>query len=291
MAYHHPGVPNWGDIKSIAWSGQFDIDLLTAGYPCQPFSQAGKRLGEDDPRHLWPFVADAIRITRPRLVLLENVRGHVSKGLDQVLGDLSYLGYLGAWVCVRASDVGAPHRRERLFILAADAQRQQLQRWGNADELVRPPGPEHREACERQRDGDAAGDRRAAPADTSDLGLERLGDTRRRWCGDPHHRQFAPDAECPGLEGPGSDEGWWSGTAYGDAVRRWECALGRPAPEPTVRRVDDGSARRVGDRLSRSQALKILGNGVVPQQAAYAWGVLAPRVEEILRSTTTSRTA
>ncbi|QLF84033.1 DNA methylase [Gordonia phage Upyo] len=120
FARHHPTVPNLGDITTIDWS-HHDADILTAGYPCQPFSAAGRRLGVDDPRHLWPHVGRAIDELRPDLVVLENVRGHLRRGFGVVLADLAGLGYDARWNVVRASDVGAPHRRERLFIVARPA--------------------------------------------------------------------------------------------------------------------------------------------------------------------------
>lgn len=116
-----PGVPNLGDLKLINWNEVERVDWFTAGYPCQPFSSAGRRGGEDDPRHLWPFVATAIRVLRPGNVLLENVAGHLSLGFGTVLGDLAEIGYDARWVCLPASGVGAPHRRERVFIHAAPA--------------------------------------------------------------------------------------------------------------------------------------------------------------------------
>ena len=116
-----PGVPNLGDVRTIDWEKVERVDWLTAGYPCQPFSSAGRRGGEDDPRHLWPSVATAIRVLRPAGVLLENVAGHLSLGFGTVLGDLAEIGYDARWVCFPASGVGAPHRRERVFILAVPA--------------------------------------------------------------------------------------------------------------------------------------------------------------------------
>ena len=94
------------------------LDLLTAGYPCQPFSLAGKRMGAEDDRHLWPFIAALVAELRPRRCLFENVYGHVSMGLDAVLSDLEALGYACGAVVVPACAVGAPHRRDRVWILA-----------------------------------------------------------------------------------------------------------------------------------------------------------------------------
>ncbi len=122
LAHHYPNIPNYGDLIATDWSGVEPVDVLTAGWPCQPWSQAGKRKGAQDERAIWPYVADAIRAVRPRLVLLENVSAIVGAGeLSRACGDLAEAGYVGSWRCVRASDVGAPHRRERVFIVAADA--------------------------------------------------------------------------------------------------------------------------------------------------------------------------
>jgi len=112
------GYLNYGDISKIDWSSVEPIDILTAGYPCQPFSQAGSRKGTNDDRHIWPHITKAIRILRPKFIVLENVRGHLSLGFDRVLGDLTELGYDTKWKLIRASDVGAPHQRARLFVVA-----------------------------------------------------------------------------------------------------------------------------------------------------------------------------
>lgn len=114
--YRHPGVPNLGDIKKIDWHA-LRADVVTAGYPCQPFSEAGERRGVDDPRHLWPYVYEGIRTLRPRLTVLENVRGHRSKGFDVVLGDLAEGGFDVKWTSLRSSEIGAPHNRDRVFLL------------------------------------------------------------------------------------------------------------------------------------------------------------------------------
>lgn len=110
--------PNLGDLKTIDWARVEPIDIITAGYPCQPFSHAGQRKGTDDERHLWPYIIKAIGILRPKYVILENVRGHLSLGFKEVLSDLAKNGYDAKWRIVRASDIGAPHQRARLFIVA-----------------------------------------------------------------------------------------------------------------------------------------------------------------------------
>ena len=117
----HPDVPNLGDITAVDWSQVEPVDVITGGYPCQPFSNAGKRKGKQDERHLWPYVRDAISALRPSLAVLENVRGHLSLGLADVIGDLAGLGYDARWGVVRAADAGAPHKRARVFITATNA--------------------------------------------------------------------------------------------------------------------------------------------------------------------------
>lgn len=115
---HYPGVPNLGDVTAVDWSTVPPVDVITAGYPCQPFSVIGNREGTHDTRHLWPYVAEAIRGLVPDLVVLENVAGHRTLGFGIVLSDLAGMGLNAEWGSVRASDAGAPHRRERLFVVA-----------------------------------------------------------------------------------------------------------------------------------------------------------------------------
>lgn len=113
------GVPNIGDITTVDYSKVRRVGLLCAGYPCQPFSYAGKRKGKNDKRHLWPFVFTAVKTLRPRWVLFENVSGHISLGLREVLADLRSAGYTTLRpVLVEAACFGATHHRERIIILA-----------------------------------------------------------------------------------------------------------------------------------------------------------------------------
>ena len=115
---HWPDVPNLGDIKNIDWKKVEVVDVIAGGYPCQPFSTAGKRNGTADPRHLWPEMLRAISTIRPRIAFLENVRGHYSLGFDSVLADLTEIGYDAQWETISALSVGAPHLRQRLICLA-----------------------------------------------------------------------------------------------------------------------------------------------------------------------------
>lgn len=335
LAHHWPDTPNHGDVKTTDWSTVEPVDVLTAGYPCQPFSHAGKRKGTDDPRHLWPDVARAIGALRPRLVVLENVRGHVSLGLDAVIGDLSSLGYDARWLVVRAADAGAPHGRGRVFIVAAPhADALGLERsgraWGRrcrpADGGVAPAdsarigwgegrpepagfvwrpdaverrGPTAPDAS-RERYGRGQDRRGVGRLDGADAGTPRERERPRPVAVDRGSATTA-DPNRGGLElvrrlepeqrdthGRGSEDVAWGN--YEPAIRRWEHALGRPAPDPTepgrngprlapvfvewLMGLDPGHVTDPAIGLTRNQQLKALGNGVVPQQAALALSLL-----------------
>ncbi|GAA5102909.1 DNA cytosine methyltransferase [Haloechinothrix salitolerans] len=117
-----PGVPNLGDLRSLDWDSVEPVDVVTAGFPCQDISTAGRGAGiEKGSRSgLWTDIMAGIRTLRPPLVVVENVAALRWKGgdLGRVLGDLAEAGYDAAWQSIRAADIGAPHRRERVFILA-----------------------------------------------------------------------------------------------------------------------------------------------------------------------------
>jgi DNA (cytosine-5)-methyltransferase 1 len=116
---HFPDVELFRDAREPLPDGiAGGVGLYTAGWPCQPVSVAGKRLGDKDPRWLWPDIARTLRVLRPRWVLLENVPGLLIRGMGQVLGDLAACGYDAEWDCISAAAVGAPHRRDRLWVVA-----------------------------------------------------------------------------------------------------------------------------------------------------------------------------
>ena len=297
LAHRFPDIPNLGDLTAIDWETVDSVDVLTAGYPCQPFSYAGKREGLNDDRHIWPHIADAVRVLRPRYAVFENVAGHISLGLATVLADLAALGFDAEWATVRASDVGAPHRRERLFIVATDTERDSCERWGIPGDVAGARGESGCETQQRQRGGNAASHRGATATDTTGDGRPERGPepaTRQRRQGptvggaalpadpDQSGRQRAESARRPVMPTWGD---------YGPAVHRWEHILGRPAPEPTttgntgravlnpqfVEWMMGLPAGWVTDvpGISRTGQLHLLGNGVVPQQAQQALAILA----------------
>jgi DNA (cytosine-5)-methyltransferase 1 len=122
LSARRPGVPNLGDIRTVDWARVEPVDVLTAGFPCQDISNAGKRAGiTGEHSSLWGTVADAVRALHPPVVFVENVAALLRRGLDTVQSDLAQIGYDTRWLCLRASDVGAAHRSDRLFLLARPA--------------------------------------------------------------------------------------------------------------------------------------------------------------------------
>lgn len=112
-------APIYTDIKTFP-SDLFrdSVDIITGGYPCQPFSVAGRAQAFDDPRYLFPYILDHVRAIRPAQCFFENVEGHINRGLESVLQDLEGAGYDSTWGIFSAEEVGAPHQRKRIFILA-----------------------------------------------------------------------------------------------------------------------------------------------------------------------------
>lgn len=307
MEAHHPGVPNLGDVTQVDWSAVEPVDVITGGYPCQPFSNAGMRKGTNDERHLWPYVKRAISAIRPRYAVLENVRGHLTLGFDVVLSDLADLGISARWGVVRAADAGAPHNRARLFIVAypngEGLQRRKFstsvvgaeglrQRTANSDCAHHVANSEGSEWGSTQSDDLYArraaelGERAGATANPSSerhksgqrsSSLERVGSSPKgsRW-------QASTTRQEPGA---GSVKSWGD---YAPAIHRWETVIGRSAPAPTIRRSERDRLNPAfvewmmglpegwvtGHGLSASQELKMLGNGVVPQQARLALQLL-----------------
>ena len=255
------GVPNLGDITTVDWTEVEPVDVLCGGFPCQDISNAGKRAGITGARSgLWSFYADAVRVLRPRHVYVENVGALVVRGLGTVLGDLAALGYDATWGSVRAADAGAPHRRERLFLVATDAT---------------DIGHERAGAARGRWDG---------PADSGVAAAVKLLPTPVSADSRNSRQSTAPNPRDPydTLSDVAYKASWGD---YAAAIARWEPIIDRPAPEPV-----DGKGRLspifvewmmgwpagwVTDLdIKRTAQLRILGNGVVPQQAELAYGLL-----------------
>ena len=272
-------APIWTDLKTFPWAEFRDrVDILTGGYPCQPFSAAGKRLGKDDPRHLWPYIADGIRILRPKLCFFENVEGHISLGLRDVIEELGRLGYAATWGIFSASEVGAPHQRKRVFVLAHrnDEGLQGHWRYDSVDGSEgredphghpwpsRPSEPQHGWEPPRVV-GDGNSLDRSAPAggwqhdaETGSAG-EVVGNTTSK-----------------GLEkrSPGCVN------SPVQAAERGDRSSNSRQAEPTMGGDADGPTRGLGYAQlcvsgdNRTDELRLLGNGVVPATAALAFRTL-----------------
>ena len=287
-------APVWDDITTFdghPWRGI--VDIISAGYPCQPFSVAGRRAGVEDPRHLWPHVARIIGECEPRFVFLENVSGHLNLGFDEVAEGLDGMDYEVAATLLTASELGATHRRERLFVLGV----------GNPGQLGQP-------RLDRRRAGAVTEDGHSELGNAE--GDDERGPRERAAGRQVSHRGSSGDVadpSGPGLEGRGgpqrgstyqlpawppspSDEDTWReildgwpelAPALAESSGGKNRQVGESPPErdgqgeetqPPIRGVDDGSASRV-DRL------RALGNAVVPAQAAVAFVSLARELELI----------
>jgi len=277
------------DCDFTPFTGQ--VDCISTGVPCQPWSVAGKRKGTKDERWLWDDIVETIRTVRPRYIFLENVAGIVTGGgLPAVLRSLAEMRFDAEWMCLRGSDVGASHRRERFFLLAHS----QDPDWGTGD--TQQQGQEGR----GQLDGSIAGvadamfgsaQRRGRPgAVAGEEGTPRIQERERHESGDAvdHREQAMADAgsqrlqggelqaplrdgEGPGSHGPAA-EFRLPLFAPGPNDPRWGAILELdPTLEPAICRDADGMASRL-DRL------RACGNGVVALQSATAITVLARRL-------------
>lgn len=246
LAKHWPGVPCYDDVRSLTAArlvadGIGAVDVICGGYPCQPFSHAGKQRGEQDPRHLWPEMRRLVGEVRPAWVVAENVVGHVTLGLDQVLADLEADGYAGRAIVVPAAAVDAPHIRQRVWIVARDRDRDRESACPVDAEASGLPGDLP----------NATGGRRQE--DVLDVeGAESLWSQAGFAAG---VRPHVADADSSRPQGHGrlrERVGERTTRQSGRAVPyEW-------LPEPGIRRVAHGIPRRV-DRL------RALGNAVVPQ--------------------------
>ena len=231
---HWPDVPQYDDVRTLTKEqlendGIESIRLICGGYPCQPFSTAGKRKGEDDDRHLWPELFRLVQEIRPTWVLCENVAGHISMGLDSVLADLESEGYSSQTFVIPACAVGTYHRRDRVWILAHSDEQQR--RWVRCGGVIEQDSAPIRSS--QNDDAQSSGQGSEVMAHASGKRLQGGQETGNPERGGAQRNELL--AGC----GERSEPSNW-------------------LPEPAVGRVANGVPGRV-DRL------KQLGNAVVPQ--------------------------
>ena len=243
-----PPAPIYTDLKTFPshlFRGK--VSILTGGYPCQPFSAAGKRLGADDPRHLWPHIRRHIEAIRPHRVFFENVEGHISLGLSTVISDLEEDGYRSAWGIFSAREVGAPHQRKRVYIMA-DSHRIRRNWWKLPDTASQRPVE-----IEAQQRPEQPFVRSKVEGCGGDSGEDELANSigARSEVGLSGQKRSNKERDTRIIDHCNSQQSWRQGQVF------WP-------PEPRLGRVVDGCADRV-DRI------RLLGNGVVPATAAKAW--------------------
>ena len=301
-------APIWDDVTTFdgrPWAGR--VDLITAGFNCQPFSSAGQSRGVDDERWLWPDIARIVAEVGPRFVYLENVGGLVRLGgLDRVCGDLADLGFDAEWGLLSAAAVGAPHKRERFWLLAmarchgdglgrvieseAGSGRIATYDLDRCDQDVGHTGSQRRPEVTRgtPSDEDAHGWRQdtadiadSSGEDVADAESARLERERHTRIGcDRHARANAHGQDVADATSVRGDEGarrptrdgwtltWPPGPTDSDG---WADYINQGGPEPQIRRSTDGRP------LGLAESLHLGGNGLVPQVAAHALAQLATR--------------
>jgi DNA (cytosine-5)-methyltransferase 1 len=243
-------APIWTDLKTFdAKPFREAIDILTGGYPCQPFSVSGKRKGADDPRHLWPYIRSAIFHGRPGQVFLENVEGHITKGIAEVLEDLERMEYKIEVGIFSADELGATHRRKRVFILANsdDSRRQQ----------PRAPLWARNNNIDVEAETRALVDPKSRRLQTRPMDIEHLQEgERQRGEATNHKPKVKESSRLLWPAGPGAPQFEWEN------------------PRAVKSRMD-GTTNGPPNRVDR---LRLLGNGVVPQTAAKAYLTLSDKL-------------
>ncbi len=273
---HWPHVPIYGDVKELTHErlradGIDTVDIITGGYPCQPFSVAGSQKGEQDPRHVWPEMFRLVQELRPVFVIGENVSGHIKLGLDTVLEDLESEGYTARTFSISAASIGANHKRERIWTLAYSNDKRLRARFGRSNYDYEKKG----RVWSFDRGRSESDDEWSDFASTKNEDLDVADTTGDRW-NESKSNKISQSTIRESQEGGMLQSERTSNVSNSDSERRrlWETGgedakdvgqsprgqetLGWWDVEPDVGRVAHGVPQRV-DRL------KGLGNAVVPQ--------------------------
>jgi len=276
-------APIWTDIKTFDGSlFRKRVHIITAGYPCQPFSVAGKRKGTDDPRHLWPHIARIIKTVEPLWFFGENVSGHLGLGFPEVYRSLRNMGYKVEAGLFTAAECGAPHKRERLFILAYNETsgftrsylsiRQSQRQKQTAINALRIGEMADTETSGQQTSKQSRNEKarpRFANQNSNGMWPARPGQPQYE-CEEPRVVGYASKNILRGqpkiIRGSSSKstrnsrQSWreWNNTGSTGEQRQAQSRLG-------------GATNGTSSRVDR---LRLLGNGVVPQQAELAFRTL-----------------
>ncbi len=308
-------APIWTDIKTFdgkPFRGK--VHGIIGGYPCQPFSNAGQRKGTDDTRHLWPYILEHIRTIRPVWCFFENVSGHLTLGFDEVFKSLRDLGYKVEAGLFTAAEVGAPHKRERLFILAyaghlpgctkfRQQQKECSKEFPRSDKLANTESkrPLRESRSIQQENGRSRGTLLRQPIGTdTELGNPNSQQGRPHSVGrdDKAETRSAgeklADTKNQRIQRDGAKGQQESEIHAGQEIpmcdcrgARWPARPGQPQYEwEEPRTVKSGMGRTVArtpeelDAIAnRVDRLRLLGNGVVAQTAKLAWRILWQKID------------
>jgi DNA (cytosine-5)-methyltransferase 1 len=299
-------APIWSNVRTFdgkPWSGK--VDIISGGFPCQPYSGAGKQMGKEDPRDLWVDFVRIIGEVRPGFLFLENVPNIVKWRLNEIVLDLDLLGYHAAWCVVAASDVGAPHRRKRWFLFAVlDTER---------DGFGKSGAEENSLGINKRREVEAGQSKAFSTVDPDTYDSSKLpsggtilkenrfdigricqaipytnsqrGNKSRILFKGSNGKFINSDGE-PGaiISHTGGKRNKRIRGKHGEAYQTWKRKrnfdknnfYGRQFEE--IWKVEPGMGRLVDGAADWVDRIRILGNGVVPQQAAYALQILGERL-------------
>ena len=254
---HWPEVPIYDDVKTFP-EDYGKVDILTAGYPCQPFSQAGKRKGTADDRHLWPSVLEIVKQTRPDVAVFENVAGHISLGIDEVLFDLATEGYHAWPIILGAISKNAPHRRQRVWIVAYNMADTLCDTERAAHRIDQGIGQHHGHEPDISQGGQVGSHPGDSGEDVADTQSKRIQGHRAMGEQEPQAYAGQKLSVCES-KGSGQTEGSVISGLGGtfDGLSTW---------------VDGdwerGVPRVIEGQKDRAKRLKALGNAIVPQVAS-----------------------
>jgi len=262
-----PDVHIYGDVKELNYDklktdGIDTIDIITGGYPCQPFSVAGSQKGEQDSRHVWPEMFRLIQELRPTWVIGENVGGHIKLGLDTVLENLESEDYSTRTFSISASSIGANHKRERVWVVANSRRSSGREQSSGDKESFGLWSFETSERSTNTSETAGSSERAETMADTESQGGREPGhvdkEKRNKQSSATQSQSCSSDvADTNSKRGCLRKTGCKNAKDVGQSSRGEE-TLGWWDVEPDVGRVAHGVPQRV-DRL------KCLGNSVVPQ--------------------------